>query len=46
LARALLGSDATRATALANQARTAYAQSAAGNERELGEIDRWLHRRP
>jgi hypothetical protein len=46
LARALAGSDVTRATALANQARTAYARSEAGNARELGEIDRWLHRGP
>jgi tetratricopeptide (TPR) repeat protein len=46
LARALADSDVTRATTLANQARAVYAQSAAGNARELGEIDRWLHRRP
>jgi eukaryotic-like serine/threonine-protein kinase len=46
LARALAGSDKARATALATQARAAYAQSAAGNARELAEIDRWLRRRP
>jgi serine/threonine protein kinase/tetratricopeptide (TPR) repeat protein len=46
LARALAGTNVTGATALANQARSAYAQSAAGNARELGEIDRWLHRGP
>ncbi|MCU1281468.1 MAG: hypothetical protein JWM53_5014, partial [bacterium] len=45
LARALETTDAPRATALATQARTAYAQSAAGNARELGEVDRWLRRR-
>ena len=46
LARALGRSDPTRATALANEARAGYAKSAAGNARELGEIDRWLHRKP
>ncbi|MGZ3427976.1 MAG: tetratricopeptide repeat-containing protein, partial [Polyangia bacterium] len=45
LARALATTDAARARTLANDARAAYAQSAAGNARELGEIDRWLRRR-
>ena len=43
LARAVASSDKPRATSLANEARQAYAKSAAGNARELAEIDRWLH---
>ncbi len=42
LARALPSSAAARATTLATAARAAYAKSAAGNARELGEVDRWL----
>jgi tetratricopeptide (TPR) repeat protein len=45
LARALVTSDTDRATTLATEARTTYAKSAAGNAREIGEIDRWLRRK-